>query len=109
MEEILGLFASTLAAVDKAEVGDHPSLVLFVSELPKDDERLLEVLKRCRDAGMGESKSEVVECQRLGAPVTEVTDDGEGGPMVLGCQFVIALASKLRPELIEPKRLVLAV
>jgi hypothetical protein len=34
MEETLGLFASTLTAVDKAEVGDHESLVLLVPELP---------------------------------------------------------------------------
>ena len=85
MEEILGLFASTLAAVDKAEVGDHSSLVLLVSEFPKDDERLLEVLKRRRDAGMSESESEVVECQCLGLPVTEVTHDGERGSMLFGC------------------------
>ena len=44
MEECLGLFASTLAPVDEAEVRDHLSLVLLVSELPKNDERLLEVL-----------------------------------------------------------------
>jgi hypothetical protein len=53
-EEILGLFASTLAAVDEAQVGDHASLVLHIPEFPKDDERLLEVLKRCRVAGMSE-------------------------------------------------------
>lgn len=110
MQEILGLFASTLAAVDKAEVGDHSSLVLLVAEFPKDDERLLEVLKRCRDpAGVSESESEVVECQCLGAPVTEVTHDRERGTMLFGCQFVIACASKLRSELIEPERLVLPV
>ena len=85
MQEVLGLFAPTLAAVDKAEVGDHSSLVLLVSELSQDDERLLEVLKRRRDAGMGESESEVVECQCLGLPVTEVTHDGERGTMLFGC------------------------
>jgi hypothetical protein len=85
MEEILGLFASTLAPVDKAEVGDHSSLVLLVPEFPKDDERLFEVLKRRRDAGMSQSESEVVECQCLGAPVTEVTHDRERGTMLFGC------------------------
>jgi hypothetical protein len=85
MEEILGLLASTLAAVDKAEVGDHSSLVLLFPELPKDDERLLEVLKRGRDAGMSESESEVVERQCFGAPVTEVTHDGERSTMLFGC------------------------
>jgi len=109
VEESLGLFASTLAAVDKAEVGDHLSLVLLVSEFPKDDERLLEVLKRRRDAGMSQSESEVVECQCFGAPVTEVTHDGERGAMLFGCQFVMASTSKLRSELIEPERLVLPI
>jgi hypothetical protein len=85
MEEILGLFATTLAAADKAEVGDHSSLVLLVSEFPKDDERLLEVLKRRRRAGMRKSKSEVIECQCLGSPVTEVTHNGERGTMLFGC------------------------
>ena len=85
MEEGLGLFAPTLAAVDKAEVGDHLSLVLLVSELPKDDKRLLEVLKCRRHAGVSESQSEIVECQCLGAPVTEVTYDGERGTMLFGC------------------------
>jgi hypothetical protein len=85
MEESLGLFASTLTAVDEAEVGDHSSLVLLVSEFPQDDERLLEVPKRGRVGGMRESESEVVECQCLGAPVTEVTHDRERGTMLLGC------------------------
>jgi hypothetical protein len=110
MEEILRLFTSTLPAVDKAKVGDHLSLVLLVAEFPKDDERLLEVLKRCRDAaGVNESESEVVECQCLGAPVTEVTHDRERGTMLFGCQFVIACTSKLRSQLVEPKRLVVPV
>ena len=100
MEESLSLFASTLAAVDEAEVGDHLSLVLLVSELPQDDERLLEVLKRRWDAGVSQSESEVVECQCLGAPVTEVTHDGERGPMLFGCQLVIAFASKQRSVLV---------
>jgi len=109
MEEILGLFASTLAAVDKAEVGDHSSLVLLVSEFPQDDERLLEVPKRRRVGGMSESESEVVECQCLGVPVPEVTDDAERGTMLFGRQFVMASTSKLRSELVEPERLVLPV
>ena len=94
MEEGLGLFASTLAAVDEAEVCDHLSLVLLVPELPQDDERLLEVLQRRRDAGVGQSESEVVERQCLGAPVTEVTHDGKRGAMLFGCQLVVAFASK---------------
>ena len=85
MEKSLGFFAPTLAAVDKAEVGDHSSLVLLVSELSQDDERLLEVLKRRRDARMGQSEREVVQRQSLGLPVAEVTHDGERGPMLFGC------------------------
>ena len=103
MEEALGVFVSTLAPADEAEVRDHPSLELLVAELPKDGERLLEVLNRHRDAagGMNESESEVVERQRLGAAVTEVTHDRERGAMPFGCLFVIAFTSKLRSELIE--------
>ena len=37
----------------------------------------------CRDA-VSESESEVVERQRLGAPVTEVTHDGQSGTMLFG-------------------------
>jgi hypothetical protein len=70
---------------------------------------LLEVLKGCRGAGVSECESEVVERQCLGAPVTEVTDDGERGTMLFGRQFVFAAASKLHSELIEPDRLVLPV
>jgi hypothetical protein len=56
---------------------------------------------------MNESESEVVERQPLGTPVTELTHDCERGPMLLGRLFVIAFAPKLRPELIESKRLAL--
>jgi hypothetical protein len=70
---------------------------------------LLEVLKGCRGAGVSECESEVVERQCLGAPVTEVTDDGERGTMLFGRQFVFAAASKLHSELVEPERLVLPV
>jgi hypothetical protein len=108
VEEALGVFVSTLAAADKAEVRDYLPLVFLVPELPKDDERLLEVLNGDRDAaGMNESESEVVERQPLGTPVTELTHDCERGPMLLGRLFVIAFAPKLRPELIESKRLAL--
>ena len=110
MEEDLGHFASTLPAVDEAEVCDHSSLVLLVAELPKDDERLLEVLNRCRDAvGVSESESEVVECECFGVPVTQVAHDRERGTVLFGGQFVIACTSKLRSELIEPAGLVLPV
>jgi hypothetical protein len=110
VEEALGVFVSTLAAADNGKVCDHSSLVLLVAELTEDDERLLEVLNRyCDAAAMYESESEVVECQRLGLPVTELTHDREGGTMLLGCPFVVAFASKLRPELIESKRLTLPV
>jgi hypothetical protein len=95
--------------VDEAEVGDHASLVLLVPEFPKDDERLLEVLKRCRVAGMSQSESEIIECQCLVMPVTEGTHDGKRGTMLLGCQFVLALTSKLRSELVEAERLLLPV
>ena len=95
--------------MDEAEVGDHASLVLLVPELAKDDERLLEVLERCRVAGMSESEREVVECQRLVMAITERTHDGKRGTMLLGCQFVLALTSKLRSELVEAERLLLPV
>lgn len=70
MEEAHGVFVSTLTAADKAEVRNHLSLVFLVAELPKDDERPLEVLNGYRDAaGMNESESEVVERQPFGTPV----------------------------------------
>ena len=58
---------------------------------------------------MYESESEIVERQRLGLPVTECTHDRERGTMLLGCRFVLAFTSKLRPELIQSKRLLLRV
>ena len=70
---------------------------------------MLEVPKRRRVGGMSESESEVVECQCLGVPVTEVTDDGERGTMLFGRQFVMASTPKLRSELVEPERLALPV
>ena len=70
VEEALRIFVSPLAAANEAEVGDHLALVLVVAELPEEDERLLEVLNRDRDAaGMNECESEVVQRQRLGIPV----------------------------------------
>ena len=110
VEEALGVFVSTLAAADNGEVCDHLSLVFLVAELSKGDERLVEVLNRYGDAAaMHESESEVVERQRLGLPVTELTHDRERGTMLLGCLFVLAFTSKLRSVLIESKRLTLAV
>jgi hypothetical protein len=58
---------------------------------------------------MNESKSQVVARQRLGPPVTERMHDLERGEVLLGCLFAIALASKLRPELVEPARLAVPV
>jgi hypothetical protein len=106
VKEALGIFVSTLAAADKAEVCDHLSLVLVVPELLKDGERLVEKLNGYRNAagGMNESEGEVVERQRLGPPVTELAQDCERGPMLCGGLFVLALAPKLRPALIESKR-----
>ena len=103
VEEALGVFVATLSAADEPEVRDHSSLVFLLAELPKDGERLLEVLNRYRDAaGMNESKGEVVECQRFGASVAELTHDLEGGTMLVGRLFVLALSSQLCPEPIEP-------
>ncbi len=110
MEEALGVFVSTLAAADNGEVCDHLSLVFLVAELSKGDERLVEMLNRYSDAtAMHQSEGEVVERQRLGLPVTELTDDRECRTMLLGCLFVLAFTSKLRSVLIESKRLTLAV
>jgi hypothetical protein len=79
--------------------------VFLVPELPKEDKRLLEVLNCCSDAtGMNESETEVVERQRLGAPVTELTHDRKCATMVLGRRSAIAFTSKLRSERIESKR-----
>jgi hypothetical protein len=105
VEEIVGVLFSPLAAADKAEVRDHPSLVFLVTKLPKDDERILEVADGDGDAiGVDESESEVVQREGLCAPVTELTHDSQRGPMLLGRPCVIAFAPKLRPELIESKR-----
>ena len=64
-----------------------------------------------RDAAVGvnESKSEVVERQRLGSPVTEVTHDRQGGAMLLDRAVVSAFAPKLCAELVESVRLAAAV
>ena len=101
----------TLAAADNGEVCDHLSLVFLVAELSKDALRLLEELNRYGDATarMDESESEIVERQRLGLTVTKSTHDRERGTMLLGCLLVLAFTSKLRPELIESKRLTLRV
>lgn len=106
MQEALGVFVSTLAAPNEREVRDHLPLVLLVAELVQDDGRLLEVLNRLRDAagGVDEREGQVVQRQRLCAPVTELTQDPERGPMLLGRLFVIAFAPKLCAELIESKR-----
>jgi hypothetical protein len=111
VEETIRVFVSTLSAADKGEVRDHLSLVFLVAELPKEDERLFEVPDCWRDAALGvnESESEVVERQRLGAPVTELTQDLERCTMLLGCLVAIAFAPKLHPELIEPTRLAVPV
>jgi hypothetical protein len=83
------------------------SFVFLVAELPKEDERLLEVLNRCHDAALGvnESESEVVQRQRLGVPVAEITHDCKRRSMLLGCLLAIAFTPKLHPERIESKRL----
>ena len=79
--------------------------MFLVAELPQKDERLLELLDCQSDAaGMNESKSQVVARQRLGPPVTELTDDLERGQMLLGRLFAIAFPSKLRPERLQPTR-----
>ena len=110
VKEALGVFVSTLAAADNGEICDHLSLVFLVAELSKGDERLVEVLNRYGDAAaMHESEGEVVERQRLGLPVTELTHDRQRRTMLLGCLFVFAFTSKLRSVLIESKCLTLAV
>jgi hypothetical protein len=103
VEQVLGILVATLAAAEEAEVCDHLSLELLVSELPQEDERLLEVLNRDRDAagGVHESESEVVERQRLGAPVAQVTHHHQRGSVLLDGAFVIAVTPKLRAELVE--------
>jgi hypothetical protein len=106
VEQALGIFVATLTAADEAEVRDHLPLELVVSQLPKEEERLLEVLHCHRDAsaGMNEREGEVVERQRLGAPVAQLAHDRKGGAVLLYGLFVIALPSKLRAELVESMR-----
>ena len=66
------------------------SLVLVVSELPEDDERLLEVLNRCVDpVGVGDRECEVVQRQSLGALVAEVANDRERGAVLRGRTLVL--------------------
>jgi hypothetical protein len=107
VEQALGVFVATLAAAEEAEVCDHLPLELRVSQRSKEDERLLEVLNRERDAagGMNERESEVVERQRLGAPVAQLTHDRKRGAVLLDSPFVLAFAPKLRTELVESMRL----
>jgi hypothetical protein len=94
-----------LSPPDEAEVCDYLPLVFLVAELLKKHERLLEVLNRDRDAAvMNERESEVVQRQRFGPPVTDLTRDRKRGTMLLGCLFVIALTSELRSDLVEPTR-----
>ena len=82
----------------------------LVAELPKEGERLLEMLDRHRHgASVNESKREIVEGERLCARVVEVTHDRQRGEMLLGGPFVLPVASQLCPELVESTRLVLRV
>lgn len=106
MEERQRLFAMTLAAVDKAEVCDDLSLVLFVAQLPKDRHRLLQVLNRRRfGAALSEGQPEVVQGQRLGVLVAEVADDLQRDTMLFGRLLGVASAPKLRSALVQAKRL----
>ena len=106
VKQALGVFVATLAAADEAEVRDHLPLELVVSQFPKEIERLLEVLNRDRDAAarMNERKGEVVERQRLGPPVAQVTHDRKRGTVLHDSPFVIPITSKLRAELVESMR-----
>jgi hypothetical protein len=111
VEQAVGILVATLAAAEEAEVCNHLSLELFVSQLPKEGERLLEVLHGHRDAagGVNKSEREVVERQRLGTLITQLTHDRKRGAMLLDSPFVLAFAPKLRAELVEPVRLAAAV
>jgi hypothetical protein len=94
VEEVHGLFAVALPAIDHAEVGHDSCLVLLVAELAKDGQRLLEVLDRLRlGAALGESESEIVERQCFGLFVAEVTDDRQRDQMLLDCAFVVAASA----------------
>jgi hypothetical protein len=53
---------------------------------------------------MNESEGEVIERQRLGAPVAQVAHDRERGAVLNDRPFVIALTSKVRAELVESMR-----
>ena len=95
--------------MDDAEVGDDSGLVLLVAELAKDDERLLEMLHGLRRrAALGESESKVVEGQCLGLLIAEIADDRQRDTVLFGSLLVLASTSKLRSELVEPKRLTAA-
>jgi len=105
MEEAHGLFTPALSAVNKAQICDDLSLVLFVTEFSEHDERLLELLKRCCfGAPVSESQGEAVERQRLGVLVAEVANDRERDPVLFDCLFGVACASKLRSALVEAER-----
>jgi hypothetical protein len=106
MEQALCILVATLAASNEAEVCDHLPLELLVSQLPKEIERLLEVLNCNGDAAarVNEREGEVVQRQRLGAPVTLVAHDRERGAVLDDRPFVISLTSKLRAELVETMR-----
>jgi hypothetical protein len=101
-----GVLVASLPAPDEAEVCDHLPLELLVSQLPEEIERLLEVLNRHWDAavGMNEREGEVVERQRLGAPVAQVAHDRKRGAMLHDSSFVIPVTPKLRAELVESMR-----
>jgi hypothetical protein len=100
----------TLPPVDEAEVCDHLSLVLFVSELSKDGDGLLEMLDSVGfGAALSEGESEVVERQRLRSLVAEIANDREGEAMLLGRLLGLAAASKLCSLLVEPQRLTASV
>ena len=58
---------------------------------------------------MNECEREVVERERLRAPVVEVTHDRQRGAMLLGGPVVLPVASQLSRELVESTRLVLQV
>ena len=105
MEEGHSLFGATQAAMDEAEVGDDLSFVLFVAELSKDGERLLEVLNCCYVSPfLSESEREVVERQRLGVLIAEVTDDCQRDSVLFGSLMRVASTSELRSALVEPER-----
>jgi hypothetical protein len=110
VEQAHGVFVPTLAVADDAEVRDHLSLVLFVPELPEDDERLLEVLDCHGDpTGVNEREGEIVERESFCSSVTQIPHDRQREAMLLGSLFVLPVASKLRSELVESLRLAVRV